>query len=746
MQHIKQLKWSILIALIISGGMIGGAAAFAQSDTQSEHVQADAGITFPIPELGGCTDKASCKTYCDASDHMTECVAFAEMHGLMDKEEGARAKKFASRVKAGEGPGGCASPGMCKTYCEDIAHVDECVAFAEKNNFKGQSYEHGKKVGIFLKSGGKMPGGCTSRASCEEYCSNFSHAQECFAFAQKAGIDQPANSQEDHKKTGEPQDVPTSEQMQKLQALAEAGETPGGCKTKDECMQYCRGDGHRDECILFAEKAGFMNKTEAAHAKKFNGGPGGCNSQESCHAFCNDPVNREVCFAFAKENALIPESELKQMQEGWVRMREGITNAPVEVQSCLKTMLGENVIDDIQSGKLVPGPDIGERMRGCFEKFGGHHDPKKVFNEAPPQVTACLKEKLGADFESIRSGKTPPTPETADSFRMCFQQMEMSRGGSGAGTEGKQGGLPDAEKFKMYLRSAPPEVSACLKEKLGDQFEKLLLGEIAPTPELGQTMRTCFEQFRPQMNQGGSEGGVPGKMMGVPPMQGGSMMERMPPQVAACLKEKLGEEKFTQLQSGRPTPEIEQSMRTCFQQFSESKGILPQGVPQNETRTPLNADMLNHLSPEIQACLKEKLGAEKFAQLGSGGVTADLKMVMTACFEKFGKPMGIPTPPQGSLLQGSDGMNWLSRLPPTVQACLKAKVGDEVFTKIGETLPTPALTETIKGCFVQSGAFPTMDGTTSMPPPLGSDGQQAIPPPSTVLPPMDGGSQPPTGM
>jgi hypothetical protein len=182
-------------------------------------------------------------------------------------------------------------------------------------------------------------------------------------------------------------------------------------------------------------------------------------------------------------------------------------------------------------------------------------------------------------------------------------------------------------------------------------------------------------------------------------------------------------------------------MRTCFQQFSESKGILPRGVPQNETGMPLNAEMLNHLSPEIQSCLREKLGAEKFAQLGSGGASADIKVVMTACFEQFGKPMGIPGAPPESL-QGGDGMNWLNRLPPTVQACLKEKIGEEVFAKAGETLPTPSLTEIIKGCFAQSGSFPTMDGATTLPPPLGTDGQQTVPYPSAELM-MEGGSQPP---
>jgi hypothetical protein len=733
MYNIKQLKWSIIIALIISGGMIGGAAAFAQSETNAEQVQAQAGITFPIPELGSCADKASCKAYCDESDHMTECVAFAQAHGLMDKEEGVRAKKFASRVAAGDGPGGCSSPGMCKAYCEDITHIDACVAFAEKHDFKGESFEHGKKIGVFLKSGGKMPGGCTSRASCEEYCSNFSHAQECFTFAQKAGIDQSLNSEDKHGKMGEPQRMPTQEQMQKLQSLAEAGETPGGCKTKDECMQYCRGDGHRDECIVFAQKAGFMSKNEAEMAKKFHGGPGGCDSQESCHAFCNDSANRETCFTFAKENGLIPEAQLTEMKEGLVRMREGITNAPEEVQSCLKTTLGEKIIDDIQSGNFIPGPDIGEKMRGCFEKFGGHHDPKKIFNEAPPQVVSCLKEKLGADFERVRSGTTPPTPEIADSFRMCFQQMEMND--HEQGSNGKQGGMPDPEKLKMYLRSAPPEVSACLKEKLGDQFDKLLSGEVMPTPELGQHMQTCFQQFRPQ-------GSTQGKMMGgMPPMQGGDrgdMVNHVPPQVLSCLKEKLDADKFTQMGSGQMTPEIEQSMRACFELLGGQKGISPQGIPPTQVRAPMNPDILSRTPPEIQACLKEKLGAEKFAQLGSGVPTADLKIVMTACFEQFGKPAGAPdmgsqSMPQGAPLQGSGAVNWQSRLPQTVQVCLKTKVGDEAFLTIGETLPTPAISQIVKDCFIASGSFPGTTGApnmlppTNMPPPLPMDGSQLPP-------------------
>ena len=433
-RSLKRIKWNILAALIVAGGMVGGAIAFAQSDVSTETNAAPAGITFPIPELGGCTDKASCKAYCDESAHMTECVAFAQAHGLMNKEEATRAQKFASSVQSGGGPGGCNSPGSCKSYCEDVAHMEECVAFAEKQGFKGQSYEHGKKIGAYLKNGGTMPGGCTSRSSCEAYCGDFSHAQECFTFAQKAGITQAAGgAQGGDSMTEDAKDMPTAEQFQKLKELTDKGETPGGCKTKDECMSYCQGVGHFDECVAFGEKMGFMNKHEVDQAKQFHGnGPGGCNSSESCHTFCNDPANHDECFRFAEDHGLISPDQLKQIKEGSVRIREGLSNAPKEVQDCLNTTLGSSTIEDMQTGKLMPSAELGQTMRGCFEKFGGAHDPKKIFNTAPPQVTACLKEKLGADLEKVRSGAVAPTPEMADfldrkSTRLNSSHIQKSR-------------------------------------------------------------------------------------------------------------------------------------------------------------------------------------------------------------------------------------------------------------------------------------------------------------------------------
>ena len=90
-------------------------------------------ITFPIPELGNCRDKQACKTYCNEPENIQVCVAFAKEHKLLNKQEIERGEKFA-KIAAQAGPGGCRGQEACHAYCEDIGHVEECVAFAENTD------------------------------------------------------------------------------------------------------------------------------------------------------------------------------------------------------------------------------------------------------------------------------------------------------------------------------------------------------------------------------------------------------------------------------------------------------------------------------------------------------------------------------------------------------------------------------------------------------------------------------------
>ncbi|MEK7118112.1 MAG: hypothetical protein AAB869_00710, partial [Patescibacteria group bacterium] len=439
--------------------------------------------------------------------------------------------------------------------------------------------------------------------------------------------------------------MPSREQMKKLVELVAKGETPGKCQSKNECEAYCGVEERMDECVAFAEKMGFMGREEVEQAKKFRsqGGPGGCKTQEECNKFCNTPENRETCFEFAEDNNLIPKEELARMKEGMVRMRAGLDNAPKEVRECLKSSLGEAIIADIQSGTMVPGPDIGERMRGCFEKFGEQHDMRGVFTNAPPEVSACLKEKLGDQYADVSSGKTDPTPEIADTFRVCFQQMEMTRekwgeqgddqenrehDREGIGSGGDAQGGPAPEKLRGYLRSAPLPVSACLKEKLGDDFEKLVTGEIFPDRIFGEKMKDCFESFRPDM-EGRTDEQNDG-MKGRPELDNSNM----PP-------DGRGTERGT----------------------SGAESLMPYRKGGDRVQKPPEGNMLSRMSASIKDCVKAKIGDEAFEKLGSAQSPADIYEVIKNCAiqdatQNRGKPedgMMVRQPKADERMKAQDG-------------------------------------------------------------------------------------------
>jgi len=363
-------------------------------------------IVFPIKELGNCKDKISCRNFCDVKENMIPCVNFAEQQGLISKEEAKRAKQFA---RMGEGPAGCKSKEECEAYCDDTAHIEECLDFAEKNGLiSPDELEEGRKVAKALAEGVQTPGGCKNKKQCEAYCDDPEHGEECLAFAEKtgflpqeelndarkaikamrSGIKPPGNcrgkkqcdtycSQSEHmeecfnfaEKAGF---IPSEEveMARKMMPLMIRGEMPGGCKSKEECNAYCSNETHGEECVNFALKTGLMKPEDAEMFRKTGGrGPAGCRGKEECEAFCNDPANQEACMNFAQEHGLIPEEKIQEMKEGVQKLKEGIQMAPSEVQECIKSIMGTEILEKIKAGTLMPGPQIGDQMKVCFEKI-----------------------------------------------------------------------------------------------------------------------------------------------------------------------------------------------------------------------------------------------------------------------------------------------------------------------------------------------------------------------------------------
>ncbi|MBI4094223.1 MAG: hypothetical protein HY436_00250 [Candidatus Liptonbacteria bacterium] len=547
-----------------------------------------AGIAFPVAELGGCRNKQECKTFCDSPANMQACISFAKAHGLMNDEEAAHAERFAERMRTNAGPGGCNSPQSCEAYCSDVTHIEECIAFAEAHGIRDRHIEEARKIRAHLALGRTLPGGCTSKESCEVYCSDLTHMDECIAFAEQVGLELHGDEDFGPKRP---------EDLRRIAELMKRGETPGGCTSKAACETYCSDEAHFTECVAFAEKAGFMTPAQAEMVRKTGGfGPGGCRSERECREYCNNPENQGACFKFAEEHGFIPPEDLERAKEGFARLRQGLEQAPPEVTACLKSSLGPTIIADIQSGTLTPGPQIGERVKGCFERFGHQGSPAAALNQAPPEVTACVREKLGADFDAIRRGEKLPTPEMGDAFRICFQQFELNRGFGAPGGEGSGGlGAPPPEFLGEFLRSAPPGVAECLRNALGPQFDAIRAGEAQFTPELKERMMQCFAEFRPHELQ--MQPGVfqtpPGALPVSFPVP--STLS-LPPQVLECVRGTLGSDVFERVERGAVSPDaLGQAIRTCTERLNDI-------IPQTITPVPGTTDTAAPICTDFESC------------------------------------------------------------------------------------------------------------------------------------------------
>ena len=311
-------------------------------------------IIFPVPELGNCKDKESCFAYCELAENGKQCLTFAKKHGLLPEEEIRVAEKVLG-VKGG--PGGCNSKKSCESYCNDVSKIDECIAFAEENGLmSGKELEEAKKVRAAVQSGAKMPGGCRNKNECQTYCENPDKMDECLAFAEAAGFLPPEEL----------------EQARKFIPLMKSGQTPGGCKSKDQCEAYCESDENFEECIDFAEKNGMIPEEEREHIEAFKKaggkGPGGCKGRQ-CQAYCETPENQEACFNWAKENGLMKEEDTRRMEEGRQQIEKVFEDAPEEVRGCIEEALGPGGLEKMRSGGFFGGQAVGEKIRTCFEGF-----------------------------------------------------------------------------------------------------------------------------------------------------------------------------------------------------------------------------------------------------------------------------------------------------------------------------------------------------------------------------------------
>lgn len=255
---------------------------------------------------GGCEGEEQCRAYCEDPAHLDECLAFAEEHGFIKKEEAVRIKK----TGLAGGPGGCKGKDECRLYCEAPDHQIICVDFAEQNGF--MSHEEAERARKFVNQTG--PGGCRGR-ECEQFCHKPENRESCFEHAVREGL------------------IPPEEvaRIKKFMSATEQG-GPGGCQG-EQCRAYCEDPAHRDECFEFGKKKGLINKEQEQEfrsgmqiQKKMqeSGGPGGCKTEDECRMYCADPSHVEECIAFAAAHGGVdPEKARMMLREFTERRFEG---------------------------------------------------------------------------------------------------------------------------------------------------------------------------------------------------------------------------------------------------------------------------------------------------------------------------------------------------------------------------------------------------------------------------------------
>lgn len=390
--------------------------------------------------------------------------------------------------------GNCASEQDCRAYCEQPDNMEVCLDFAERHNLL--SDEEIARAKAFLAAG-SGPGGCASPQECETYCNDASHLEECIIYARDHNLMSPDE---------------LAEAKQVLAALQAGAKLPGGCTRRQECDVYCSEPSHMEECLTFAEAAGFIPPDELAEAKKMlvaikkGATPPPCRGKEECDAYCMEPEHFEECITFAEAAGLMPPEELAQAKQALVAIKKGVMPPPCRgkdecdaycqdhMEECINfaeaagMMSPEEAEMARKTGGKGPGGCMGEEecrafcddpanQEECFnfamehglmseedlqQMRQGMQQMQEALSQAPPEVRDCLVQKLGLDtVQNIENGTGVVNPQTGDVMKECFEQFMPIPGGMMEPPEGGMMPPGDFDGGKMGMCPAMPTVTDC---------------------------------------------------------------------------------------------------------------------------------------------------------------------------------------------------------------------------------------------------------------------------------------------
>jgi hypothetical protein len=362
-------------------------------------------IQYPIAELRNCQNEKDCRIYCDKPENVTACLDFAQKNNLMSEKEIEMAEKFLAA--GGKGPGSCTDAKSCEEYCDDISHIDECISFTEENNLiPAEELEEAKKVQAAIRRGIKPPP-CKNKKACDLYCDDPNHMEECITFAEAAGF---LHSQE-------------LEDAKKMLAAIKKGVTPPPCRGKEACEEYCTRPENMEVCLNFAIEAGFMPEKEKADAQKMLEAikkgvkPPNCKGKEECDLYCSQKEHFEECLKFAEAAGLTAPEEVEMARKTGGKGPGGCKSKEECEVFCRDPANQEICFNFGKEHGLIPE----EELRKMEE---GRQKLQQALSQAPPEVLDCLKSLLGEEtVEKLKSGAEMPSEEIGEKMRECFEKM-----------------------------------------------------------------------------------------------------------------------------------------------------------------------------------------------------------------------------------------------------------------------------------------------------------------------------------
>ena len=338
--------------------------------------------------------------------------------------------------------GGCENKEQCKMYCDNPDNIKQCVGFAEKHNLLGK--DEIEKAKRFMEAGNKGPGECNSQKSCEEYCNNINNMDECLAFAETHGM----------------MDDEELEEAKKVQsALKRGAKLPGGCENKNECEQYCENSEHMEECIAFAETAGFIPPDELEDAKKALSAikkgikPPPCRGKKECDNYCGEPQNFESCLVFAEAAGFISEEEAEMARKTGGRGPGDCRGKDECDEYCQRPENVKECVDFVETAQ-TSGPGGCKSKKECEE-----------FCQKPENTETCL------DF-AAKSGMM--SPEESEKIKNMMRQAQPIKRPDREREHDRQG------EFKQMT---PPEFESEFKlerEKIFESEKEKIMEQIPP--------------------------------------------------------------------------------------------------------------------------------------------------------------------------------------------------------------------------------------------------------------------------